>query len=74
MTTIDIERARAAKEALKERISGHKHVLGIGIHNDPDDYAVTVLVDSGLSPDVLPTEVDGVPVLVKHTGRPSTDW
>ncbi len=63
----DLERARAAKAHLAERLRGHDAVVGVGVHRRPDGFGVKVdLREAGLE---VPQEVDGVPVTVDVVGR-----
>jgi hypothetical protein len=63
-----LERARAAKTALAERLLGHPAVNGIGIA--PDDEGTGHVVRVNLSEPVgnLPEEQDGVPVRFRVVG------
>ncbi len=63
----DLERARAAKARLAERLRGEPAVVGIGVQRREDGFGVKVdLREAGLE---VPAEVDGVPVAVDVVGR-----
>ena len=67
---IDIETARKAKEKAKTVLQGLQFVNGIGITKKDGGYAVRVNLEVELdSPDLVPAEIDGVPVLTKVRGK-----
>lgn len=64
-----LERARAAKAILVERLREHPAVNGIGIGVAPDGDGHTVRVNLSEPVDDLPVEQDGVPVHTRVVGR-----
>lgn len=62
-----LERARAAKAALAERLRGHPGVNGVGIAPDGDGHVVRVNLVEPI--EGLPVEQDGVPVRTRVVGR-----
>ncbi len=63
----DLERARAAKALLAERLRGQESVVGVGLQRRGDGFGVKVdLREAGLE---VPAEIDGVPVAVDVVGR-----
>ena len=63
--------ARTVKDQLREQLAADPRVLGVGLAPRPDGFAVRVLVaDAGAADDLgLPTEVDGVPIVVNPVGE-----
>lgn len=60
-----LERARAAKAALRARLAGLPELRGIGIAFLPEGCGVKVMLDRLPDGVVIPEEVDGVPVMVE---------
>ena len=63
-----LDRARAAKERAHEVFSKLADVVGVGITTIGSEYGLKVNVSSPPS-NVLPSEVDGVPVRVEVVGK-----
>lgn len=62
-----LEQARAAKEKLRERMSGISELRGIGIAILDGGYGVKI--NLACEPEQpIPSEVDGVPVIVSIVG------
>jgi hypothetical protein len=61
-----LERARAAKSALAERLRGHPAVNGVGIAREGDGHVVRVNLSEPAED--LPSEQDGVPVHTRVVG------
>ncbi len=77
-STTSIDEARSAKHKVSGMLAGVRQVNGIGITRIGDSYAVKVnLAGQPDEPFQLPSEVDGVPVLVEVIGtiskRPDKD-
>jgi hypothetical protein len=68
--TGELERARAAKSVLLDRLGGHPAVRGVGIARRASGYAVKLNLAEpkprGLN---IPKAVEGVPVVVEVVGR-----
>lgn len=64
-----LDRARAAKERLRERLAGLAELRGLGIAVLPGGYGVKVNLLCELPPGVVPDEVDGVPVVIDIVGH-----
>ena len=63
-----IEKARAAKAALRQRLAGEPLVNGVGLTRTRDGWAVKInLVRAGPELD-LPREIDGVEVRTEVVG------
>ena len=61
--------ARAAKATLAARLAGEPVVVGVGVGRAPDGWAVRVALARPAPELALPSEVDGVPVVVAVVGR-----
>jgi hypothetical protein len=68
MTPATLERARAAKVALRERLAGMPELRGIGIATLAGGYGVKVNVSRIPANAAIPDDVDGVPVIVDVVG------
>jgi hypothetical protein len=69
MASVTIEQARAAKAKLRDMLSGHDAVNGIGIGAAEEGYAVAVNLLRPLTADErIPEEIDGVPVRTRIVG------
>ena len=67
---IPLQEARAAKERAKKMFRRFGKVNGIGITKQGDSYAVQVnFAESPEKQVSLPTDIDGVPVVVHVVGR-----
>lgn len=63
-----LERARAAKETLRERLASLSELRGIGIAVLDGGYGVKVnLLRQPETP--IPQEIDGVPIVIDIVGR-----
>jgi hypothetical protein len=70
MTESTLARARAAKQALLERIKLMPELRGVGITRLPGGgFGVKVNVASLPSSCEIPDDIDGVPVIVDVVGR-----
>ena len=69
MATID--RARAAKPALREALSDVDGIRGVGLaqRGDDSDWVLQVNVASERARKNVPPDVDGVPVRVRIVGQ-----
>ena len=68
--TSSIDEARAAKHKVLQLTAGAEQVNGVGITRVGNSYAVKVnLADQPTDDFELPSEVDGVPVLVEVVGK-----
>lgn len=66
----DLTAARAAKRVVADRIVGHPAVTGVGIARlGAADFAVRVHLREAASDLDVPTEVEGVTVLVRVIGN-----
>ena len=77
----DYQRVKIVKDTYQEMLMAKAHVVGVGIgfaqrsQQVTNELALVVMVDEKLSADVLdpgdiiPAELDGVPVDVQQTGR-----
>jgi len=66
----NIERARAAKDAVLSRLGGLAQVNGVGITRVGQGYGVKVNLAAHPDPGTeLPEEIDGVPVVTELVGR-----
>jgi hypothetical protein len=66
----NIERARAAKDAVLARLGGLSQVNGVGITRVGQGYGVKVNLAEHPDPGTeLPEEIDGVPVVTELVGR-----
>lgn len=75
------ERAKVIKETHKQELLAKQHVVGVGVGlrqkqgQFTDAVAIVVMVDSKLPADelapgdMIPAEIDGVPVDVQEVGR-----
>lgn len=61
--------ARAAKQKLREQLSGLAEVRGIGLTRRASGYAVKLNVERLPDEWTLPDDVDGVPVVVAVVGK-----
>jgi hypothetical protein len=67
--TGDRERARAAKKKAARVFAAYGKVVGVGITRVEGEYALKVNFEESPSPSAeLPTEIDGVPVVVRTVG------
>ena len=62
------ERARRAKESLKDRLRGVAEVVGIGLTSFKGRYAIQVNLKGEPSSELVPEEIDGFKVIVKVVG------
>lgn len=66
----ELEAARAAKNKAKKLFPKEVHVCGVGLTRRAGRYHVKVNLEDEPGPEIeLPTEVDGVPVLVNIVGK-----
>ncbi|MEP7762728.1 hypothetical protein [Sanguibacter sp. 25GB23B1] len=65
----DLDKARHAKLLLRSELAGRDGIRGVGISRGDDGYRVQVNVLSESDRRGLPTTVEGVPVLVRISGR-----
>jgi hypothetical protein len=68
VASVEISKARAAKEHLADELSGDPAVHGVGIAPVADGYALLVHVLESAAEARVPTEVDGVDVHVDVSG------
>ena len=65
----ELDRARRAKDKLRELLSRSGHVSGVGISRKDGHYVVKVLLESSFSKsNEVPKEVDDVPVVIQIVG------
>ncbi|KGM12027.1 hypothetical protein [Cellulomonas bogoriensis] len=65
----DLEHARVAKTHLQHVLKESVHVRGVGIAPTGDGYCLQVNVRADADAHDVPSEVDGVKVLVKVVGE-----
>ena len=66
---VSLDRARAAKAVLLERLGGHPAVVGIGLTRRETGWALKVNLRRA-APDLqLPAELDGTPIVTEVVGR-----
>ncbi len=65
---VSLERARAAKRTLAERLRGVEEVNGIGLTRVGESYALKVNCERAPAAE-LPTEIEGVSVVVEVVGK-----
>ena len=63
-----LERARAAKEKLRERLANLSELRGIGIAVLDGGYGVKVNL-LHRTETLIPVEIDGVPIVIEVVGR-----
>jgi hypothetical protein len=66
--TATLKEARAAKAKVAQLMSGHPEVNGVGITRDGDGYAVKLNLSGRTKADLLPKQIDGVPVRIETVG------
>jgi hypothetical protein len=66
---ITLEQARAAKVKVTKLVGKHRDVTGIGIARIGRGYGVKLNLVEGKIADLVPGEIDGVPVRVETVGR-----
>ena len=64
-----LEAARAAKSKAVRLLRSNTGVNGIGITRLEGVYAVRVNLERECDPGELPTEIDGVPVVIRVVGQ-----
>jgi hypothetical protein len=70
MDGVPIERARAAKTQLLEKLSALPQLGGIGLVRIGDGFGVKVNLSEPLESDEnVPQEIEGVPVVIDIVGR-----
>lgn len=70
MTNEPLDRARSAKDRLRETLIGDDRIVGIGIGgNGGQGYVVKVNLAVPEAGDVVPSAVDGVPVITQVVGH-----
>lgn len=66
---VPLDRARAAKAVLLERLGGHPAVVAIGLTRGETGWALKVNLRRA-APDLqLPAELDGTPIVTEVLGR-----
>jgi hypothetical protein len=60
--------AIAAKQKLRSHLAGHPGVRGVGLTRRGEGYAVKVNLENVPEDDTLPTDVDGVPIIIDVVG------
>ena len=69
MARTTIERARAVKATVRERLRGLKGMTGVGLSKIEGEYVVKVNVSSPIPEHLAPpSEIDGVAIVVDVTG------
>jgi hypothetical protein len=69
MPGVTLEQARAAKAAALRRVERLDTVVGVGLTRVDGDYAVKINLRAPLPQGTeLPTDIDGVPVLIEVIG------
>jgi hypothetical protein len=72
MDGVPIERARAVKSQLLEKLAALPQLGGIGLVRVGDGFGVKVNLSEPIEADeIVPREFDGVPVLIEVVGRVS---
>jgi hypothetical protein len=69
VTPATLDHARAAKQKLTERLHDLPELRGIGIAVLEGGYGVKVNLARAVGADVVPGDVDGVPVVVDVVGH-----
>jgi hypothetical protein len=69
MNEATLESARQAKAKLNSILDGVGNVVGIGITRVGVGFGVKVNLSDGADAALVPSEVEGVPVIVEVTGR-----
>lgn len=69
MSTIGLDRARAAKEQARSLFAGKAAVVGVGLTRVGAGYGVKVNLEAPPDPETdLPETIDGVPVRIEVIG------
>jgi hypothetical protein len=66
---ITLEQAQAAKAKVRELLGKNRDVTGIGIARIGRGYGVKLNLVEGTIADLVPNEIDGVPIRVETVGR-----
>lgn len=69
MSGLSLERAREAKRQLAERFDALPQLRGIGVAVLDDGYGVKLNLSELPGDCTIPSEIDGVPVVVEIVGR-----
>jgi hypothetical protein len=68
MTGVPLERAELATEKLSLQLADLGELRGIGIAILSEGYAIKLNLSQAIAHDLIPDEVDGVPVIVEIVG------
>ena len=68
MADVTIDSARAAKTQVKKALSRLPELAGVGLTRLGSGYAVKVNLQKAIVGKQLPTQIDGVPVVVEVVG------
>jgi len=70
-----IEQAVNVQKKYTDSLMQNQHVMGVSVRpvegyvHHPETYALLVLVDDEANRNVVPTQLDNVPVIVRPIGR-----
>ena len=65
---VTIDAARSAKAAVKQQLARVPGLVGVGVTRRDGGYAVKVNLDHALAPGAVPSQVNGVPLVVEVVG------
>jgi len=70
-----IEQAVNVQKKYTDSLMQNRHVMGVSVRpvegyvHHPETYALVVLVDDEANKNLVPTQLDNVPVIVRPIGR-----
>lgn len=67
-TSTSLTQARLAKSKATEMLSHVDGIVGIGLTQQGEYYAVKINLDRALPPGTVPEQIDGIAVLVEVVG------
>ena len=73
-----IEQAVNVQKKYTDSLMQNRHVMGVSVRpvegyvHHPETYALVVLVDDEANKNLVPTQLDNVPVIVRPIGRGKT--
>lgn len=65
---VDLDRARAAKQALRTRLADDDRIVGVGIARAEAGYLIKVNLSVAEAADAVPSTVDDVAVVTEVVG------